>query len=366
MDDDLKGAATQVRVVQGKEPTHFLTIFKGKMIIYSGGTASAFKNKSDADSYDTDGTSLFHVKGTNANNTRAVQIEESASRLNSGDAFILKTPETVFCWYGKGCSADERKAAKVLAEQMKNGTMFRTVTEVEEGSETTKFWGFIGGKQEYATTKDMSEAPRDPRLYSCSNATGQVVVEEIFDFCQDDLDNSDVFLLDVWSEVYVWLGKNANPDEKKQGMTVAQQFVQKSGTRSADTPIVLVPSGQEPPMFTSAFLGWDTTIAAGYEDPYEKKLRLLKEASGGASSSSSSSAPAAAPAAVEVTNYANPETTKFSYEDLKKKPAAVNPADREQYLSDAEFATVFKMSRAEFNNQKQWKKDQLKKDKGLF
>jgi hypothetical protein len=42
LDDELGGAAVQVRVVEGKEPAHFLTLFSGKMIILCGGKASAF------------------------------------------------------------------------------------------------------------------------------------------------------------------------------------------------------------------------------------------------------------------------------------------------------------------------------------
>lgn len=42
LDDELGGVAVQVRVVQGKEPAHFLTIFSGKMIILRGGKASSF------------------------------------------------------------------------------------------------------------------------------------------------------------------------------------------------------------------------------------------------------------------------------------------------------------------------------------
>jgi hypothetical protein len=43
-DDALGGQATQVRVVQGKEPDHFLSLFKGRMIVHAGGKASGFKN----------------------------------------------------------------------------------------------------------------------------------------------------------------------------------------------------------------------------------------------------------------------------------------------------------------------------------
>ena len=46
LDDRLGGAAVQVRVVQGKEPTHFLAMFQGGMIVYQGGLASAFDGNS--------------------------------------------------------------------------------------------------------------------------------------------------------------------------------------------------------------------------------------------------------------------------------------------------------------------------------
>lgn len=41
-DEELGGAAVQVRVLQGKEPAHFMAIFGGKMIIFNGGKASSF------------------------------------------------------------------------------------------------------------------------------------------------------------------------------------------------------------------------------------------------------------------------------------------------------------------------------------
>ena len=42
LDNRLGGAAVQVRVVQGKEPTHFLAMFQGQMVVFRGGLASAF------------------------------------------------------------------------------------------------------------------------------------------------------------------------------------------------------------------------------------------------------------------------------------------------------------------------------------
>lgn len=50
------------------------SLFKGHLVIHSGGAASGFKNSTETDSYDTDGVCLFHVKGTQPDNTYGVQV----------------------------------------------------------------------------------------------------------------------------------------------------------------------------------------------------------------------------------------------------------------------------------------------------
>ena len=67
------GSPVQCRVVQGKEPDDFCQLWRGKMLVHQGGKASAFANRGDADELDTDGVALYHVKGTNAEDTRAVR-----------------------------------------------------------------------------------------------------------------------------------------------------------------------------------------------------------------------------------------------------------------------------------------------------
>lgn len=100
LDNELSGSAIQVRVVQGNEPRHFLKVFKGKLIVFSGGHASGFKNVQDNDTYDVDGTRLFRIRGTCAEDVRADQMPEVAASLASGDAFVLETPATTYVWHG--------------------------------------------------------------------------------------------------------------------------------------------------------------------------------------------------------------------------------------------------------------------------
>ena len=72
----------QVRVVQGREPRHFIKLWCGKMTVFSGGKASGFKNVHDHDTYDVDGTRMFRVRGTCQEDTRAVQVCVTIEILN--------------------------------------------------------------------------------------------------------------------------------------------------------------------------------------------------------------------------------------------------------------------------------------------
>lgn len=47
-------------------------------------------------------------------------------------------------------------------------------------------------------------------------------------------------------------------------------------------------------------------------------------------------------------------------------PSGVNPASKEQYLSDADFSTKFGMTKAEFNGMPAWKKKAKKEQLKLF
>jgi gelsolin len=37
LDNELGGKAVQVRVIQGREPRHFIKMFGGRMVVFSGG-----------------------------------------------------------------------------------------------------------------------------------------------------------------------------------------------------------------------------------------------------------------------------------------------------------------------------------------
>ena len=116
LDDKYGGAPVQVRVVQGKEPNHFLSVFKGKMVVHNGGVDSGFKNVKDKAAHDANSNTLYHVRGTNGLNTRASEVKCHASSLNSGDVFLARTKSTLYVWQGAGANDDEVKHGESIAK----------------------------------------------------------------------------------------------------------------------------------------------------------------------------------------------------------------------------------------------------------
>ncbi|MBV95055.1 Villin-1, partial [Eschrichtius robustus] len=143
LDQQYNNEPVQILVPMGKEPPHLMSIFKGRMVVYQGGTSRA--NSVEP----VPSTRLFQVRGTNTNNTKAFEVPARATSLNSNDVFILKTQSCCYLWCGKGCSGDEREMAKMVAD-----TISRTEKQVVvEGQEPANFWMALGGKAPYASTK---------------------------------------------------------------------------------------------------------------------------------------------------------------------------------------------------------------------
>uniref|UniRef100_UPI0037E949B7 scinderin like a n=1 Tax=Semicossyphus pulcher TaxID=241346 RepID=UPI0037E949B7 len=248
MDDTMGGAATQVRVTQGQEPAQLVSIFKDKpLVIHLGGTSSEHGESTPAS------TRLFHIRQSCTRANRAVEVQPTASSLNSNDVFVLKSPDSVFIWKGKGATAEEITAAKYVADLLGG-----TATEVQETKEPSGFWTTLGGKKDYQTSVTLARTVRPPRLFGCSNKTGRLIAEEVFgDFTQMDLAPDDVMILDTWDQIFVWVGKDANETEKSGSLKIAQDYVGSDPSGRHGIPISKIKLGEEPPSFTGWFHAWD-------------------------------------------------------------------------------------------------------------
>ncbi|KAI4584739.1 hypothetical protein MJG53_006273 [Ovis ammon polii x Ovis aries] len=212
LDRSLGGQAVQIRVSQGKEPAHLLSLFKDKpLIIYKNGTS---KKEGQAPAPPT---RLFQVRRNLASITRIMEVDVDANSLNSNDVFVLKLRQNNgYIWIGKGATQEEEKGAEYVASILKCKTAV-----IQEGEEPEEFWNSLGGKKDYQTSPLLESQAEDhpPRLYGCSNKTGRFIIEEVpGEFTQDDLAEDDVMLLDTWEQIFIWIGKDANEVEKAESL----------------------------------------------------------------------------------------------------------------------------------------------------
>uniref|UniRef100_A0A8C1K3L4 Scinderin n=1 Tax=Cyprinus carpio TaxID=7962 RepID=A0A8C1K3L4_CYPCA len=256
LDRSLGGSAVQVRVTQGKEPPHLLSLFKDKpLIVYKNGT-SRKGGQAPAPP-----TRLFQVRKNLGIITRIYEASSSPTSLNSNDAYLLKLPKgDGYLWKGKGASEEEERGAKYMSEKLK--CKIKLITEGNEPG-MVDFWKALGGKMEYQTSEmlESKTIAHPPRLFACSNKTGKFIIEEVpGEFNQDDLAEDDVMLLDVWDQVFVWIGKDANEVERTESVKSAKTYIETDPSgRDKGTSVVVVKQGHEPPTFTGWFLGWDAS-----------------------------------------------------------------------------------------------------------
>uniref|UniRef100_A0A3B4F8I7 Villin like n=1 Tax=Pundamilia nyererei TaxID=303518 RepID=A0A3B4F8I7_9CICH len=368
IDNKYNGAPVQVRVVMGKEPRHFLAIFKGKLIIFEGGTGRPGVVNPAKDAR------LFQVRGTNELNTKATEVVARAASLSSNDVFLLKTDNISYLWYGKGCNGDEREMGKAMSDVLSR----HEKRVVMEGQEPAEFWIALGGKGSYASDRrfEREEPLHSPRLFECSNQTGRFKITEVDDFAQCDLDEDDVMLLDTWEELFLWIGNSSYEYETKEALNSARDYLRTHPAgRDPDTPIVFVKQGYEPPTFTGWFNAWDphkwsdlkntklnkTPVGGGgggYRAPGGPLTSPPPNKSGMSSSSASSLSSSGAG------RFFDPELLVNKTPD--ELPEGVDPTQKEDYLSDLDFENLLSTTRADFQRLPKWRQNDLKKKAGIF
>ncbi|KAI3472199.1 hypothetical protein Pfo_029687 [Paulownia fortunei] len=278
MYNSLKGRPVQGRIFQGKEPPQFVAIFQ-PMVVLKGGMSSGYKNYIadkglNDETYTADGVALIRISGTSLHNNKAVQVEAVATSLNSNECFLLQSGSTIFSWHGNQGTFEQQQLAAQIAEFLKPGS---TIKHTKEGTESSSFWFALGGKQSYTSKKVSSEVVRDPHLFAFSFNKGKFEVEEIYNFCQDDLLTEDILILDTHAEVFVWVGQSVDSKEKQNAFEIGQKYVEMATSLDGlplNVPLYKVTEGNEPCFFTTYF-SWDPAKASAHGNSFEKKVMLL-------------------------------------------------------------------------------------------
>lgn len=334
--------------MNGHEDDTLLKFFKNGFVVHDG----PHLDKAALEQSLLAKGAMFRVQGPFDETPQAIQQEDMiAQNLNSQEAFFIIKPDSnkaSYAWFGIGCSVGERGYAERL-EKILNCS---SCTHVEETQEPDDFWATLGGKTEYSSTKLLNFAPGfEPRMFQVSVHSGLNHFDEIKNFRQTDLNNWDVMIVDAYMTIWIWIGNKSEEREKKNAIKRVDAY-KKALTDGRDikkVQVVCIAPCNEPFTFTGLFPEWEDEISATWVEEKKAGKVVTEEQK------------------AEDSKYKDPTKNKFDLETLKATfPEGVNPLTKEAYLEDAVFEEVFKMTRRDFGELKQWKKDKLKKEVGLF
>ncbi|TYG83298.1 hypothetical protein ES288_D01G157300v1 [Gossypium darwinii] len=262
-----KGRPVQGRVYEGKEPPQFVALFQ-PMVVLKGGISAGYRKSIEEkgltdETYTADSVALFQISGNSMHNIKAQQVDAVATSLNSTECFLLQSGSSaIFTWYGTQSTHEQQHLAPKVAEFLKPGV---TRKHCKEGTETSAFWSALGGKQDYTSTEKESNE----------------IVEEVYNFDQDDLLTEDILILDTRAEVFVWVGQCVDAKEKQQAFEFGQKYIDRAVSLEGMSPKITlykVTEGNEPCFFTT-FFSWDSHRAIVPGNSFQKKVALLFGAS---------------------------------------------------------------------------------------
>jgi len=268
LDDVLSGKAAQHRECEHYESEMFLSYWKNKggMRILEGGCGTGFHHVT-ATQYKP---RLMWLKGRK--NVRCVEVPMSGKSLNSGDVFVLDAGLTAYQWNGAKSTALERARAAQLLEALETEREKLTKIVYEEGDKDAKpFWDLLGGEVKPApdspgdadwekkanTEKFLFRLTEDPKTKKLSftlvaaegGKQDQKVEKKV---TKALLKSEDVYILDIASEVFSWIGAKATVREKKLALQYCLDY-SAHAKRPAWTPVTRVSEGQENKHFLDAF-----------------------------------------------------------------------------------------------------------------
>jgi len=207
---------------------------------------------------------LFHLKSNGSSLCRrCIQIKLDSSLLNSCYCYILKVPfdkedkrGIVYVWIGSKADPEEANVAEEIAYNLYDRDNF-SLQVLNEGEEPENFfWVGIGEKKAYEKEADFMAFTR---LFRCSNEKGYFTVsEKCSDFCQDDLADDDIMILDSGDQVFLWMGPSCSEVEIKLALKSSKVYIQNLRTKQPEKPrkLFLTIKGKESKRFTRCFHGW--------------------------------------------------------------------------------------------------------------
>nr|XP_046271575.1 supervillin isoform X2 [Scatophagus argus] len=180
---------------------------------------------------------LIHIKGRRHVQVRLV--EPSVRSLNSGDCFLLVTPEHCILWSGEFANEEEKAKASELASSIQSqkdlGCQASQIVHLQEGncdgSLAADFWSLLGGRTQYRGASAEEEDELYERGVVESNCVYRLVENRLVPNEQawasipsvSLLSSTEALVFDFGSEVYLWHGQDVSHSRRNVALQLTHQ-----------------------------------------------------------------------------------------------------------------------------------------------
>lgn len=247
LDTFLDDRPIQHREVQGHESSLFKTYFP-TMTLLKGGADTGFRRVLP-ESYPP---RLLHVMKQANKRITCTEIALKRGNLKSDDVYIIDNGHALFQWNGKDCSADEKFKAAGEVSAIKSSRGNATCTVLEEKHTSDKHPALLLLRQ--GESKEKAAVTAEKKMFIVSDADGSLDMDEIADgdnISKDLLKPEDVFVICTGNHCYCWVGGTASIDERRNGLSYASNYLNK--TETPWLPITVIAQGKENEEFKNAF-----------------------------------------------------------------------------------------------------------------
>ncbi len=194
---------------------------------------------------------VYHVQGKELK-----KLSGSSFKFLNGDVYVVRDGLDVYVWLGSKAFADDRAvgawAAKVMDIKDKDVNIHSEV----EGHESEKFKSLVNFTVVEGDTpgflRHIPEKTIEFKMFHIrdidltdGSSSDDIVTSEV-PMSPSSLKSDDVFVIDGYDVIYVWIGKNSQVGEKAAGNRLARSL----DVERKRTPLVyVVHEGEEPPGF---------------------------------------------------------------------------------------------------------------------
>ena len=247
LDDFFHGAVDLVYEAQNNESEEFKDLFED-IIIMEGGCPSGFK-KVEEDLYKP---RLLQVHRQNKT-AISEEVPMKISSLNDEDGFILDLGMELHEWRGsKSSSFLKFDCVRICNKIKKSRSDKPKIISYDEGDKGTKALmtkyledDMVGKQQKVVLRAGRRPKPAKvvKKMFRLSDESGKFVLTET-EFSKDKLDTKDAFLIDNGKELFIWIGKGASKNERKNSLNFVKEYSKETG-KNVNVSIVIVKEGSK-------------------------------------------------------------------------------------------------------------------------